>query len=94
MLNVKQFYSRYEANPRPGEHIEFCGKQILVFGTKLFIICLEQNQDPFKWLSADVDGIVFETVSGYLAIMVLFDSELDETESAYQICNHLIGVIQ
>ena len=94
MLNVNQFYSRYGANPNDGEHIEFCGKQVIAYSTKVFIICLEQHQDPFNWLSAEEQSIVFETVSGYLAIMLLFDSEQDETDKAYEVCNRLIGVIQ
>lgn len=94
MLNVKELYSRFYADPLPSEHIEYEGKQILAYTTKLFVICLEQHQDPFKWLNIDCDGIVFETASGYLAIMVLFDSEQDETEKAYQLCNQLIEAKQ
>lgn len=94
MLNVNQFYSRYGATPKEGEHIELCGKQVIAYSTKIFIICLEQDQDPFKWLSCGIDSVVFQTMSGYLAIMVLFDSEQDETDLAYETSNQLVGLIQ
>ena len=93
MLNVEQFYKAYGVSPGVNEIIDLCGKEVVCYTQKLFIICKELHQDPFNWLFCEEDSVVFETAAGHLSIMVLFDSEQDETQSAIAVCNRLVGMV-
>ena len=91
MLSADRFYGAYDCYVQESEHMEILGKQVICYPDRFYIICLERHQDPFNWLACRPDGVVFQTASGYLAIMILFDSEQDETETAITLCNKLIG---
>ena len=94
MLNIKQFYDTYGLPIPPSqEMVQLGDKLICAHSQKVFIVCQELHQEAFSWLVAGEDAIVFETAAGYLSIMLLFDSEKDETDRAIVVCNRLIGLV-
>lgn len=90
MLNVEKFYKNYGLEVAPDSHMALHGCHIIAYPTQLFIMCVEYNGDPFKWLALPLDGIIFYSRSNYLSIVLLFDEEDDETEKSIQQCNYLI----
>jgi hypothetical protein len=92
MLSVDTFYHSYDCAPGNGEHMELLGKQVICYEDRLYIICLDPHADPFNWLSMAPDGIVFQTQSGYLAIMLIFDGEEEQTAQAIAMCNQVVGL--
>lgn len=94
MLNVDKFYGFYGVSPRDFEHLEIGAYQIMARDEKIFIMCTDAHVDPFMWLAQEIDGVVFYTRSGFLSVVLLFDSEIDETEEAVSICNRLVGIVQ
>jgi hypothetical protein len=89
MLNARQFYAAFGVNPGPDQHLEIEGRQVICYENKFYIVCLNFEVDPFNWLADPIDAVVFKTVSGYLAIMVLFDGENDQTQEAVEVCARL-----
>ena len=90
MLNAKQFYSAFGDVPEPDHHLLIGDKVICCMSQKVLICCMEPHQDPFAWLNSDTDAVVFETSDGNLSIMILFDSEIDETDTAIRVCGAFI----
>jgi hypothetical protein len=86
MLNVNQFYSAFGGVPQPDHHLVVDNKVICAMSQKVLICCLDPHQDPFTWLNFGIDAVVFETSDGNLSIMILFDSEIDETDAAIRVC--------
>jgi len=84
MLNAAQFYEHFGVVLANDEVLEFCHRQVFVQNNKLFVVSIDHRQDPFSWMSTGLDGIVFTTQSGYLAVMVLFDGPYDQTNEAIE----------
>ncbi len=92
MLDDKRFYAHFGGEVGEDEVLEFANRQVFIRNDRLFVVSLDHRQDPFAWMSAELDSVVFTSKSGYLAIMVLFDSEADETAQAIEIANQLIDM--
>jgi hypothetical protein len=96
MLNVDEFYNHYGLSVTDEEYINLMDKSIYVKSDRLFVLYLNNHDDPFMWMghSNNFDGVVFRTNSGYLASMAVFDGKEDETFQAIELCNCLTGYVK
>ncbi len=90
MLNVAKFLERF-GQSEPIFNID--GKVTISAQNEGFVLVLDQilqKQDELQKQIETADTCVFTTKSGKLAVKMLCDREVDETETAISYCKNLL----